>query len=365
MMLDEIDKVGGDFRGDPYSALLEVLDPAQNSAFVDHYINVPFDLSKVMFICTANVLDTLPAPLRDRMEVIVLSGYTPHEKLQIAQLHLVPRALDDLGLQSEHIRFDDTALEFIIAGYTRDAGTRSLERAIRSILRKVARKLAESDGDAAAFGTIDRDRVRALLGHPQHPEETAIDLDEPGSALGLAWTPAGGELLVIEAAAVPGGRGLTLTGQLGDVMKESAAAALTWVRAHVDQLGADRQRLEQSEVHLHVPAGAIPKDGPSAGVAMCAALVSLFTGRMPKPRVAMTGEITLRGRVLPIGGVKLKVLGAHRLGIRTVILPKGNEHDLEEIPEDARNGLDFVLVEKIADVLDAAMEPQKVDQSAA
>ena len=363
IMLDEIDKVGRDVRGDPYSALLEVLDPAQNDTFMDHYINVPVDLSKVMFICTANVLEAVPPPLRDRMEVIALTGYTPQEKLQIAKRHLVPRVLADLGLHEQGVRFDDPSIELLIDGYTREPGLRGLERQVRSLLRKTARHLADPESigessrlDEERLRRVDRELVRELLGHEKFTDDDLPKLDEPGSALGLAWTPVGGEVLMIEAVAVPGKRRMILTGQLGEVMKESVSAAMTWVRAHAGELGVDQHRLENSEIHLHVPAGAIPKDGPSAGVAMCSALVSLFTGRLPRSNVAMTGEITLRGRVLPVGGIKHKVLGAHRMGMHTVILPRRNEHELDDVPDDVRSELRFVFADHVSDVLEHALE---------
>jgi ATP-dependent Lon protease len=359
IMLDEIDKVGRDVRGDPYSALLEVLDPAQNDSFMDHYINVPVDLSKVMFICTANVLDAIPGPLRDRTEVIALTGYTPQEKLEIARRHLIPRVLDDLGLGEHGVFFESATIELLIDGYTREPGLRGLERQVRSLLRKLARRLAEAGPSARAEShRITPDLAREFLGHEKYTDEDLPKPDEPGTALGLAWTPVGGEVLTIEAVAVPGKRRMILTGQLGDIMKESVSAAMTWVRAHAKELDIDEKRIEGTEVHLHVPAGAIPKDGPSAGVAMCSALVSLFTGRLPREGVAMTGEMTLRGRLLPVGGIKHKVLGAHRMGLHTVVLPRRNEHDLEDVPSDVRDELRFVFADHVFDALDCSLEPR-------
>jgi ATP-dependent Lon protease len=365
IMLDEIDKVGRDVRGDPYSALLEVLDPAQNDSFMDHYINVPVDLSKVMFICTANVLDAIPSPLRDRTEVITLTGYTPQEKLEIAQRHLLPRVLADLGLGEHGVRFESASIELLINGYTREPGLRGLERQVRSLLRKIARRLADPEEadrarphDGDGLRRITPDLVRELLGHEKFTDDDLPKLDEPGTALGLAWTPVGGEVLTIEAVAVSGKRRMILTGQLGDIMKESVSAAMTWVRAHAEELQIDEKGIENTEIHLHVPAGAIPKDGPSAGVAMCSALASLFTGRLPRAGVAMTGEMTLRGRVLPVGGIKHKILGAHRMGMHTVILPRRNEHDLEDVPADVRDELTFVFADHVTDVLEYSLEPR-------
>ena len=336
IMLDEIDKLGRDFRGDPSSALLEVLDPEQNRTFVDHYLNLPFDLSKTLFVCTANYLDPVPAPLRDRMEIIELSGYTEHEKLEIARRHLMPKILAEHGVESLGLQIADDGIVKIIRSYTRDAGVRSLERRLAATIRKTTKELAEKKDPARI---IDADRVRELLGPERFLADDVPKIDEPGGALGLAWTPAGGEVLVIEAASMPGNKGFVLTGQLGDVMKESARAALSYVRSNAGLLGIDPRFFADNEIHLHVPAGAIPKDGPSAGTAMCTALMSLFTRRLPRAKTAMTGEITLRGRVLPVGGIKEKVLGAHRAGLTTVLIPRENVKDLEDIPPEVRDEL--------------------------
>jgi ATP-dependent Lon protease len=355
-MLDEVDKLGADFRGDPASALLEVLDPEQNNTFKDHYIDVPFDLSEVLFICTANVLDTIPPALRDRMEVIRLAGYIEEEKLHIARRHLIPRQLDNHGMTAEQVAFGDEALKKLIREYTREAGLRNLEREIASIIRKVARRRAEGLTETVA---VTPEKVEEFLGAPVFMRE---EMDErtliPGVAIGLSWTAAGGEVLYIEATQMWGQKGLTLTGQLGDVMKESAQAALSWVRAHARQLGIEDSFFERVDLHLHVPEGAIPKDGPSAGITLVTALVSLLTSRPVRPRVAMTGEMTLSGRVLPVGGIKEKVLAAHRLGIKEVLLPKRNEKAVkEEIPENVRNDVKLTLVSSIEEVLEAALTP--------
>jgi ATP-dependent Lon protease len=355
-MLDEVDKLGADFRGDPASALLEVLDPEQNNTFKDHYIDLPFDLSEVLFITTANVLDTIPAPLRDRMEIIRLAGYIEEEKLHIARRHLVPRQLDNHGMTKEDVVFDDEAIKKLIREYTREAGLRNLEREIASIIRKVARKRAEGQLEPV---TVSPEKVEEFLGAPVFLKE---ELDErtlmPGVAVGLSWTAAGGEVLYIEASQMWGQKGLTLTGQLGDVMKESAQAALSWVRANARQLGIEDSFFERVDLHLHVPEGAIPKDGPSAGVTLVTSIVSLLTGRPVRPRVAMTGEMTLSGRVLPVGGIKEKVLAAHRLGITEVILPKRNEKAVkEDIPENVRQDLKIHLVSTIQEVLELALTP--------
>jgi ATP-dependent Lon protease len=356
LMLDEIDKLGMDFRGDPASALLEVLDPEQNAAFRDHYLDVPFDLSRVLFITTANVLDTVPGPLRDRMEIIHLAGYTEEEKVAIARRHLVPKQARDHGLMPEQdIEFTPEALRLLTRGYTREAGVRSLEREIASVCRKVARRRAEGETDSAR---ITPDTVTSFLGTPRFEFE---ELEErtriPGVVTGLAWTPAGGDILFVEATRMPGTHTLTLTGQLGDVMKESAQTALAWVRSHTGELGIERDFWERSDIHVHVPAGAIPKDGPSAGVTMAASLVSLLTGRAVRPALAMTGEVSLSGRVLPVGGIKEKVLAAHRAGVRTVILPRRNEKSLlEDVPQAVREAMTFHLVDSIPQVLDAAFD---------
>ncbi len=355
-MLDEIDKLGADFRGDPASALLEVLDPEQNVSFRDHYLDVAFDLSHVLFICTANVIDAIPAPLRDRMEVISLAGYTEEEKLRIAQRHLVPKQAREHGLvDGRDIVFTPEALRLMARGYTREAGVRSLEREIAGVCRKVARRRAEGQTDAV---TVTPDVITAFLGAPRFElEELEERTRVPGVAVGLAWTPAGGDLLFIEATRMEGKRTLTLTGQLGDVMKESAQAALSWVRSHAEELGIPADFWERSDIHVHVPAGAIPKDGPSAGVTMTVALVSLLTGRPVRPGLAMTGEISLSGRVLPVGGIKEKVLAAHRAGVTTVVLPRRNEKNLlEDVPEVVRGAMTIRLVDSIEEVIEAAME---------
>jgi len=352
MMLDEIDKLGASgFHGDPAAALLEVLDPEQNATFRDTYLAVPFDLSQVMFICTANVLDTIPGPLRDRMEVIQLPGYTAQEKQQIARRYLVPRQLAASGLDEKRCEITDDALALIIDGYTREAGVRQLEREIGSVFRHAAMRIAEGSVQRVVVGVDD---VAHILGPRKFEPEVALRSDIPGVATGLAWTPVGGEILFIEAARTPGSGRLILTGQLGDVMKESAQAALSLVKARI----ANVDGLEKSDIHIHVPAGATPKDGPSAGVAMFVALTSLLTGRPVRRDVAMTGEISLRGLVLPIGGVKEKVLAALRAGVTTVLLPARNKRDLEDIPADARAQLKFVWLDRVDDALDAALSPQ-------
>ena len=359
-MLDEVDKLGADFRGDPSSALLEVLDPEQNGAFVDHYLDVPFDLSQVMFLTTANYLDPVPPALLDRMEVIELSGYTDREKLEIAKRHLIPKGIGENGLGELHIQFTDDAILKVVHEYTREAGLRNLERELMNLLRKTAKQVAEG-GDPPRL--IGPERVRALLGPERFEREKATQLDAPGAALGLAWTPSGGEVLTVEATSMPGSRGLTLTGQLGDVMKESAQAALSYIRSHAETLGIDPNFYENTDLHVHLPAGAIPKDGPSAGVTLCTALVSLLTGRRARAGIAMTGEITLRGNVLKVGGVKEKVLGAHRAGITTIILPEDNQGDLEEVPVDVRTHVIFCPVERIEQVLQLALEPAEASDA--
>ncbi len=353
MMFDEVDKLGmGGFQGDPSSALLEVLDPEQNSIFRDTYLALPFDLSQVMFICTANVLDTIPGPLRDRMEIIDLPGYTAEEKLQIARRYLVPRQLTANGLDAERCQISDAALRAMIDDYTREAGVRNLEREIGSVFRNIAVRIAEGIVQRVA---IDAGDLHSILGAQKFEAEVAMRSDIPGVATGLAWTPVGGDILFIEAARMPGNGRLILTGQLGDVMKESAQAALSLVKARAEKLGIAVESLEKTDLHIHVPAGATPKDGPSAGVAMFIALVSLLTGRLVHSDVAMTGEISLRGLVLPIGGVKEKVLAALRAGITTVMLPARNQRDLEEIPADARDQLKFIWMEKVDDAIQGAM----------
>src|SRR5213594_757041 len=361
-MLDEIDKLGMDFRGDPASALLEVLDPEQNATFRDHYLDVPFDLSRVLFITTANVMDTVPAPLRDRMEIINLAGYTEEEKVAIAQRHLVPKQAREHGLAAGvDITFEPEALRLLARGYTREAGVRSLEREIASVCRKVARRRAEGDTEPVR---VVPDVVVSYLGVPRFElEEVEQRTRVPGVATGLAWTPAGGDVLFVEATRMRGAHTLTLTGQLGEVMKESVQAALSWVRSHAGELGIDAEFWEHSDVHVHVPAGAIPKDGPSAGVTMATALVSLLTARPVRPDLAMTGEISLSGRVLPVGGIKEKVLAAHRAGIRTVVLPRRNEKNLrEDVPVVVRQSLTVHLADTIGDVLTVALEPVPVDR---
>ncbi|MDH7601417.1 MAG: endopeptidase La [Armatimonadota bacterium] len=356
-MLDEIDKVGVDFRGDPSSALLEVLDPEQNSTFRDHYLEVTFDLSKVLFITTANVLDTILPPLRDRMEVLELAGYTEEEKLEIARRHLIPKQLDEHGLKKgEHITFTKRAVVEIIRGYTREAGVRNLERQIAAVCRKTAREFAEGRTQPVR---VDVRKVREYLGVPRYTFEELEDrTNEPGVAVGLAWTPVGGDVLFVEATQMPGGKQLVITGQLGEVMKESAQAALSYVRAHAKELGIPEDFYSKYDIHLHVPAGAIPKDGPSAGVTMVTALASLLSGRRVKPRTAMTGEITLRGKVLPVGGIKEKILAARRAGVETVIIPKDNKKDVEEdVPANVRNSMKIEYVDSVAQVLALALEP--------
>jgi ATP-dependent Lon protease len=359
-MIDEIDKMGADWRGDPSSAMLEVLDPEQNSTFRDHYLDVPFDLSNVMFITTGNTLDTIPGPLRDRMEIIQLAGYTEEEKLEIAKRYLVPRQIERNGLRKSWISFSDKALRAIIRDYTREAGVRNLEREIGTVCRKVARGVAESSNGArsAKKASISEARVRDLLGRPRFHSETKRRTRQPGVATGLAWTPAGGDVLFIEATSYPGKGNLTITGQLGDVMRESAQAALSYVRRHHAELapGLGEDWFAEHDIHVHVPAGAIPKDGPSAGVTMATALVSLITARCVRDEVGMTGEMTLTGQVLPIGGLKEKSLAAQRTGISTVIAPALNEADVEEIPEHLRRDLTFVFVDHIDEVLEVALE---------
>jgi ATP-dependent Lon protease len=351
-MLDEIDKVGADFRGDPSAALLEVLDPEQNHAFSDHYLNLPFDLSNTLFICTANLLDPVPAALADRMEVIQLSGYTNEEKLEIARKYLIPRQFEDNGLSSKTIEISDDAMLRIIGEYTKEAGLRNLEREIASICRKVARKVAEGKPELTR---ITRANVHSFLGAPKFLPEAEQEHHEIGVATGLAWTSAGGEILYVEASLSKGRGNLTLTGQLGDVMKESAQAAVSYARAHAKQLDIEEDFYQKLDIHIHVPAGAIPKDGPSAGITMATALISALTKRAVSRDVAMTGEITLRGRVLPIGGLKEKSLAAFRAGMKTIIIPDRNEKDLDEIPKALRRKLDWVLAESMSDVLKSAL----------
>jgi len=358
-MLDEVDKVGSDWRGDPSSALLEVLDPQQNHAFRDHYLDVDFDLSEVMFIATANTLETIPAPLRDRMEIIALDGYTEFEKVEIAKGYLVPRQIKANGLRPDEIEFTEDGLHQIIRDYTREAGVRTLEREIGKIARKVATKVAAKEIEAGKAVIIDPEAVREFLGKPRFHFEAAMRTSKAGVATGLAVTSVGGDVLFVEATCMPGNERLTLTGQLGDVMKESAQIALSYVHANYEKLGIDPEKFKNTDVHLHVPAGAVPKDGPSAGVTMTTALVSLFTGRPVRAEVGMTGEISLQGQVLPIGGLKQKVLAAHRAGLKTVIFPKRNDADLEDVPEDVRREMTFIQVETIDEVLQHALTPKK------
>jgi ATP-dependent Lon protease len=353
-MLDEMDKLSASFHGDPSAALLEVLDPAQNSTFRDNYLGISFDLSKVMFIGTANVLDQIPGPLRDRMEVIEIPGYTEEEKVEIAKRYLVKRQLDDTGLTPEQCEITEDAIRAVITGYTREAGVRNLDREIGAILHAVAMRVAEGDTNHVRIGPDD---LHAILGPRTFENEVAMRTSVPGVATGLAWTPSGGDILFIECARVPGHGKLILTGQLGDVMKESAQAALSLVKARASTLGIDPGLFEKSDIHLHVPAGAIPKDGPSAGVAMFIALTSLLTGRTVRNDVAMTGEISLRGLVLPIGGVKNKVLAAVRAGITTVMLPERNKKDYEDVPEAAREEVRFVWMSTVDEAIQAALEP--------
>ena len=348
IVLDEIDKLGYDYRGDPSSALLEVLDPEQNYSFSDHYLDVDFDLSKVLFITTANSLHSVPAPLKDRMEIIDFAGYTQDEKLTIAKRHLLPRQLERHGISKSQVTLDDAALSILLEEYTREAGVRSLEREIATVLRNAACKIAENK---AKHVKIDRALIEEVLGPRKYYSEVKERTMNPGVSTGLAWTPAGGEILFIESNLMPGKKGLILTGQLGDVMKESAQAALSYVKSHAKELGIDEEAFTKKDIHIHVPAGAIPKDGPSAGVAITTALVSLLKN-MPVPNdIAMTGEITLKGRVLPVGGIKEKALGAQRAGIDTMYLPKRNEKDLIEIPEEIKKKMHFKFAENIGDVL--------------
>jgi ATP-dependent Lon protease len=351
-MLDEIDKVGSDFRGDPSSALLEVLDPEQNFSFTDHYLDVAFDLSKVMFIATANVLDTIPPPLRDRMEGIQLVGYTEDEKIKIANRYLVPRQREAHGLKAEDLSFTRGAIKQIIAGYTREAGLRNLEREIASICRGAASMIAQGEAQKVA---VKVKNIPKFLGPVRVTAEAKARILTPGVAMGLAWTPTGGDLLFIEATAMRGRKGLTLTGQLGEVMKESASAALSFIRSHAERLKIPDDFFDKHDIHIHVPAGAIPKDGPSAGVTMLTALVSLLTDTPIHKDLAMTGEITLRGQVLPVGGIKEKVLAAHRAGIKTIIMPKFNSKDLEDIPKRVQRDITFHFVDKMMDVLKLAL----------
>jgi ATP-dependent Lon protease len=356
-LIDEIDKMGADFRGDPASAMLEVLDPEQHSTFRDHYLDLPFDLSKILFICTANQLETIPAPLLDRMDVIHLSGYTEDEKLGIARKYLVPKQLEAHGLGESKITFTEGALRTVIREYTREAGVRNLERQIAALCRKAARRVAE--GKAKSATRIDERRVRSWLGPRRFAGEVRKRTEDPGVATGLAVTATGGDVLFIEATAYPGKGRLKVTGQLGEVMQESAQAALSWVRSHAEQLGIDPDWFAEQDIHVHVPAGAVPKDGPSAGVTMVTAIVSLVTGRPVSEDVAMTGEVTLTGQVLGIGGVREKVLAAQRAGVHTVVLPKENEPDLEDLPTETRKEIEFHLADHVDEVLQVALDGAK------
>jgi ATP-dependent Lon protease len=353
IMLDEVDKIGSDWRGDPSSALLEVLDPEQNKDFRDNYLDVPFDLSKVMFITTANQLETIPPPLLDRMEVLPLPGYTEHEKMIIAQKYLIPKEVQANALRIDEILIPDDTLRGIIKDYTREAGVRNLEREIANLCRKVAMAVAEKKPTPI---TVKAEELYDYLGKPKFFAETAVMIDRPGVVTGLAWTPTGGDILFVEASQMPGNKQLTLTGQLGDVMKESAQAALSYVRSQAESFGINKDFFEKSDIHIHVPAGAIPKDGPSAGVTMTTAIVSMLTGRLVKHDLAMTGEITLRGKVMPIGGVKEKVLAAKRAGIKTVILPRQNKNDIDDVAEDLRKEMEFIFVDTIDEVIRNALK---------
>ena len=355
LLIDEIDKMGSDYRGDPASAMLEVLDPEQNKTFRDHYLDLPFDLSKVLFICTANQVETVPGPLLDRMDVIQLSGYTEDEKFWIARKYLVPKQLEASGLDAKGVSISDNAVRVVIREYTREAGVRSLERRLADVFRKAARRLAESETPAKKL-RIDERRVRSWLGPQRYQGEARKRTSDPGVATGLAFTPAGGDVLFIEAAAYPGKGRLTITGQLGEVMQESAQAALSWVRSHAETLGVDPQWFAEHDVHIHVPAGAVPKDGPSAGITIATAIASLVRAVPVSEDVGMTGEITLTGQVLPIGGVREKVLAAQRAGLKRVILPRENEPDLEELPAETKRELEFVLVDSIDDVFADALD---------
>jgi ATP-dependent Lon protease len=354
MMLDEIDKLGNDFRGDPASALLEILDPAQNNTFRDNYIDLPFDLSKVFFIATANQLAPIAMPLRDRMEIIQLAGYSDREKLNIAKQYLIPRQITENGLTVQQLVITDDAINLLTSRYTREAGVRQLERTVGNLARKVALKVAQGLSEKV---TISAEEVKGYLGPPRVYPEEARKVLPPGVATGMAWTEMGGEVLFIEATLLPGGSGLTLTGQLGEVMKESAQAARSYLWSHAADFGIDPETIKQNGVHLHVPAGAIPKDGPSAGVTMATALASLYTGRKVRFDTSMTGEITLSGLVFPVGGIKEKILAAHRAGIRRIVMPSRNEGDIEEIPDDVRQELEIIPAVWISDVLNAALEP--------
>jgi ATP-dependent Lon protease len=372
IMIDEIDKIGKDFRGDPASALLEVLDPKQNHAFVDRYLEIPYDLSHTLFICTANVLDNIPGPLRDRMEVIRLSGYTENEKLAIATKHLVPELLDNHGLSTELVEIEDDAIRTMISEYTAESGVRNLERNLATVLRKIARKVASDDAPADATYKVTKNDVEAYLGLPKFEHEFAERHPEIGVTTGLAWTSVGGEIMFIEATRMPGTGRTTVTGQLGDVMRESVSAAYSYVRSKAHELDIPDKKFSEHDIHIHFPAGAIPKDGPSAGVAIATCIASVMGERPVRHDVAMTGEITLRGKVLSVGGVKEKVMAAHRANIRMVVLPEGNRKDLQEVPEETKQNLEFVFAERVEDVWKKALIPlvvvrdhgQKYDEAA-
>jgi ATP-dependent Lon protease len=351
-MLDEVDKIGMDFRGDPSSALLEVLDPEQNNSFQDNYLEVPFDLSKVLFIATGNLLDPIPPPLRDRMEVIALPGYTQQEKIEIGRRFLIPKQMENHGLKDKHIQITDEAMTELVQAYTHEAGVRNLERELANIMRKVARQVAEGRKRKTV---VDVKKLVDFLGPPRFEYGELEAEDQTGSAIGLVVTEVGGDVVAVEVTRMPGKEDFILTGQLGEVMRESARAALSWIRAHADELGIERELFEKNTLHIHVPAGATPKDGPSAGVTMATAMVSALTGIPVRKDVAMTGEITLRGRVLPIGGLKSKILAAHLSGAGMVILPRKNEKDLRDIPEEIRKQLKLVLADSMEQVLEAAL----------
>lgn len=356
-MLDEIDKIGQDFRGDPSSALLEVLDPEQNNSFSDHYLDVPFDLSKVLFITTANYIDPIPPALQDRMETIELPGYTEEEKINIAVKYLIPKQRREHGLFAKYISFQKKSIKKIISEYTREAGLRNLEREIASICRKVAKEIAKGNTEKVV---ITKEKVHEFLGPQKYFPEIAERTNVPGIAVGLAWTPTGGDILFVESSSMKGNKGLTLTGQLGDIMKESAQAALSFIRSKAKKYGLKENFFEKHDIHLHVPVGAIPKDGPSAGITMVASLVSLLTAKPVRNDVAMTGEITLRGKVLPVGGIKEKILAARRAGIKTVIMPKRNEKDLEELAKDVKKDVNFYFVERIDEVIDYVLKKRVI-----
>ncbi|MCY1012164.1 endopeptidase La [Nannocystis pusilla] len=357
VLLDEIDKLGNSWMGSPDAALLEVLDPEQNKNFTDHYLELPFDLSEVLFICTANSLDTISAPLRDRLEVIELSGYTLEEKLHIAKDHLLPKQIKDHAIATGTLTVTDDSIKTIIREYTREAGVRQLGRELTKLCRALTLEIARADEGKSPRLHIDASDLHKYLGKPKFQSEVAERTAVPGVATGLAWTPVGGDILFVETSRMPGKGSLEITGQLGDVMKESARAALTYVRSNANQLGVDVNFLDRQDLHIHVPAGAVPKDGPSAGVTMFTALTSLLTGRRVRNDTAMTGECTLRGRVLPVGGIKSKVLAAHRAGIKRVVLPHRNARDIEDVPEDVRQQIEFIFAEDMRQVLDAALEP--------